>query len=932
VRSSTDHSGWQAGETAVSHAHTVLGLHDESELVPSEGTHSGIIVPHAELLFSGDFKRSGEDLVISRFDEKFTVSNYYRGEHHSTLFSPEGASISGDIVDALTGHSVYAQAGPADSSAAPIGHVVKVSGNATAIRNGVAVELHVGDNVFKGDAVQSGSDSLLGISFIDGTAFSLSSNARMVLNEMVYDPLGSSNSSLLSLIQGNISFVAGQSAKNGVMKVDTPVATMGIRGTAVLVEISADNGPTNFSVLVEPGQVTGSFVLYDKETGDTLGSVSQAGLVTAITPNGAHHFTLSEHLKTPAELQAEADLVQQVFSIAFPKFNLNDTDPHSTSGSIGSGATPFESLAFYPITTFQLSTNQLPAAKAAFGPSATQVTVAVGFGLSQVVGETNPASILVPTLLPAIADVLPAGQSVNSLGLASETFQELTFGNPANNGAGTGNFYSAILGATFSATGDAGITNGTSGVSAAPFIGSGPDTANYLSIGGNATETIVFNSEQNAFGLYWGSVDSFNTVAFYEGSQLVASYSGSDVNPLFPQGIQTSLVSNGYVEFSNLGSFDKVVLSSTQNAFEIASISAGFLSSSQAQPIGPVSGTVSAVEGHGGQILTAMVEGNASILYDGGAMLPSGAIVAPLVAAAAISFDSVTANVGVNVLNWTYDPTGANLDFLKPGDILTITYTADITDGIGNNLGTEPLTVTIVGGPAVDSTPPETGLTIASGAALELNATAAALGQSVTFAASTGVLTLDSPSSFTGLISGFSGNGTLSGSDQIDLKNIDFTSGSFSDSFNQTTDTLSVSDGTNAATIHFEGTYVAANFQFVSDGDGGTIVYDPPVASSPSSIATASTIVVNPSNQAVTGHDHPDVFAWSIANIGQTTINHSHSATESLQFNSSTFATVQATLAAIHHDGYGNVMDAHTAMPLMDVGTAHLHTGGFHIV
>lgn len=67
--------------------------------------------------------------------------------------------------------------------------------------------------------------------------FGLASNAKMVLNEMIYDPNGSDNKSLLSLVQGTISFVAGATAKHGDMKVDTPVATMGIRGTAVLVEI-----------------------------------------------------------------------------------------------------------------------------------------------------------------------------------------------------------------------------------------------------------------------------------------------------------------------------------------------------------------------------------------------------------------------------------------------------------------------------------------------------------------------------------------------------------------------------------------------------------------------------------------------------------------------------------------------------------------------
>jgi hypothetical protein len=162
------------------------------------------------------------------------------------------------VVDALTGQANYAQADPVAGANRPIGHVLKLVGNANVIRNGVSIALNIGDNVFKGDVVQSGTDSALGLSFIDGTAFSLSSNARMVLNEMIYDPLGSSNSSLLSLVQGTISFVAGETAKHGNMKIATPVATMGIRGTAVLVEISADDGPTKFSVLVEPGQVTGS--------------------------------------------------------------------------------------------------------------------------------------------------------------------------------------------------------------------------------------------------------------------------------------------------------------------------------------------------------------------------------------------------------------------------------------------------------------------------------------------------------------------------------------------------------------------------------------------------------------------------------------------------------------------------------------------------
>ena len=75
----------------------------------------------------------------------------------------------------------------------------------------------------------------------------------MVLNEFVYDPNGSSNSTLFNLTKGTFTFVAGKVAKTSDMKIDTPVATMGIRGTTPRVEIS-DDGTVGFSTLIEEGK------------------------------------------------------------------------------------------------------------------------------------------------------------------------------------------------------------------------------------------------------------------------------------------------------------------------------------------------------------------------------------------------------------------------------------------------------------------------------------------------------------------------------------------------------------------------------------------------------------------------------------------------------------------------------------------------------
>jgi hypothetical protein len=156
-------------------------------------------------------------------------------------------------------------AGPAVQAPAsePIGKVVTATGAVTiehadamviqANVAGQASQTKVGDLVYRGDVVQTGADGRVGINFSDGTSFNLSSNARMALNEFVYDPNGKFNSTLFNLTKGTFTFVAGKIAKTGDMKIETPVATMGVRGTTPHIEIS-DDGTVKFSTLVEEGK------------------------------------------------------------------------------------------------------------------------------------------------------------------------------------------------------------------------------------------------------------------------------------------------------------------------------------------------------------------------------------------------------------------------------------------------------------------------------------------------------------------------------------------------------------------------------------------------------------------------------------------------------------------------------------------------------
>ena len=111
-------------------------------------------------------------------------------------------------------------------------------------------QVKIGDLIYRGDMIETGSDGGLGITFTDGTSFNVSGNARMEVDDFVYDPNGHSNSTLFKLTTGTFTFIAGAIAKTGDMKVDTPVGTIGIRGTAPRIEILKD-GSVKFSTLVE---------------------------------------------------------------------------------------------------------------------------------------------------------------------------------------------------------------------------------------------------------------------------------------------------------------------------------------------------------------------------------------------------------------------------------------------------------------------------------------------------------------------------------------------------------------------------------------------------------------------------------------------------------------------------------------------------------
>jgi hypothetical protein len=133
-----------------------------------------------------------------------------------------------------------AQAPQANADApAQVGQVATLQGSATVTRANTtaAVALQVSDPIFKNDALATAADSSLGITFDDQTTFSLSANTRIVVSEFIYQEGGNGNAASFDVAVGTAAFVASLVAKTGNMKIATPSASLGIRGTTGVVDV-----------------------------------------------------------------------------------------------------------------------------------------------------------------------------------------------------------------------------------------------------------------------------------------------------------------------------------------------------------------------------------------------------------------------------------------------------------------------------------------------------------------------------------------------------------------------------------------------------------------------------------------------------------------------------------------------------------------------
>jgi hypothetical protein len=92
--------------------------------------------------------------------------------------------------------------------------------------------LKLGDGVFQNVDIATGDAAAAQILFADETALTMGPNSRVTLDKLVYDPATRKGELAIRATTGAFRFISGSGPKAGY-KIDTPMGTIGVRGTII---------------------------------------------------------------------------------------------------------------------------------------------------------------------------------------------------------------------------------------------------------------------------------------------------------------------------------------------------------------------------------------------------------------------------------------------------------------------------------------------------------------------------------------------------------------------------------------------------------------------------------------------------------------------------------------------------------------------------
>jgi len=161
-----------------------------------------------------------------------------------------------------------------------IGAVSEVVGSATITHADGSVTTAVsGSPIALGDIIQTSANGAISVAFADQTTLAMSENARLQVDQYVYNPTTQKGTSLFSFLQGAFVYVSGLIGKNnpGNENIEAPVGEIGIRGTEFIAQVTPDQSDVQMDLIegevgLTPSLGGGTTIMDAPETASFNGS------------------------------------------------------------------------------------------------------------------------------------------------------------------------------------------------------------------------------------------------------------------------------------------------------------------------------------------------------------------------------------------------------------------------------------------------------------------------------------------------------------------------------------------------------------------------------------------------------------------------------------------------------------------------------------
>jgi len=201
-------------------------------------------------------------------------------------------------------------AGP---SWASIGNVDQLEGNGVVERNKEDTTLQEKLEIEQYDTVKTGNGKV-GILFVDNTRVDVTQHSKLIIDEFVYDPNSGTGKLSLKAKLGTVRYASGQIAKNSRqdVKITTPTATIGVRGTDFSMTIDELGGST--IILLPSCDISGNCFVGEISVETDAGFIIMDQAFQATQVNSP-----ANPPSPPIKLDLELDMINNMLIVAKPE-------------------------------------------------------------------------------------------------------------------------------------------------------------------------------------------------------------------------------------------------------------------------------------------------------------------------------------------------------------------------------------------------------------------------------------------------------------------------------------------------------------------------------------------------------------------------------------------------------------------------------------